>query len=97
MIAPLTSGKCQLNGLVIALAVTLPILMSIVPHEASAKGGITSHLAPRAEAATLTSPRSGPPTEPLGAYRCACFSGNICFLGSYVAYAPSKDREFYKV
>ena len=67
MIAPLTSGKCQLNGLVIALAVTLPILMSIVPHEASAKGGISFHLAPRAEAATLTSPRSGSPTEPLGA------------------------------
>ena len=29
MIAPLTSGKCQLNGPSIALAVTLAILMSI--------------------------------------------------------------------
>ena len=67
MIAPLTSGKCQLNGLVITLAVTLPILMSIVPHQASAKAAISFRLAPRAEAATLTSPRSGPPTEPLGA------------------------------
>ena len=66
MIAPLVSGKCQLTGLVIALAVTLSILTSIVPHEASAKGGISFHLAPRAEAATLTSPRSEPLTEPLG-------------------------------
>ena len=62
MIAPLN----QLNGLVIALAVALSILMSLVPHEASAKGGITFHVSARAEAATLTSPRSGPPTEPLG-------------------------------
>src|SRR5262249_16139653 len=62
MIAPLTCGKCQLNGLVIALAVTLPIL--IVPHEASAKGGISFHLAPKAETATLPSPRT--PTDPLG-------------------------------
>jgi hypothetical protein len=31
------------------------------------------------------------------AYRYAFFSGNIRFLGSYVAYARSKDREFYKV
>jgi len=62
MIAPLN----QLNGLVIALAVTLSILISTVPHEASVKGGITFHVFPRAEAATLTSPRSGPPTEPLG-------------------------------
>ena len=41
MIAPLTSGKCQLNGRSVALAVTLAI-MSIAPHEASAKGGIKS-------------------------------------------------------
>ena len=60
-----TIGKCQLNGVGIALAVTLSILMSIAPHEASAKGG-TFHLFPRAEAATITSPRSEPRTEPLG-------------------------------
>ena len=42
MIAPLTSGKCQLNSLVIALAVTLPILMSIVPHEASRRHQLSS-------------------------------------------------------
>jgi hypothetical protein len=58
MIAPLTSAKCQLNGRSIALAVTLAILMSIAPHEASAKGGIKSNTFnpfSRAEAATITS------------------------------------------
>jgi hypothetical protein len=54
----LTSGKFQLNGRSIALAVTLAILMSIAPHEASAKGGIKSNTFnpfSRAEAATITS------------------------------------------
>jgi len=40
MIAPLTSNKCQLNGRSIASAATLAILMSVAPHQASAKGGI---------------------------------------------------------
>ena len=65
MNAPLTSGNSLLNGRSITVAVTLSILMSIAPHEASAKGG-TFHLFPRAEAATITSPRSEPRTEPLG-------------------------------
>jgi hypothetical protein len=52
----LTSDKCQLNGRSIALAVALAILMSIAPHEASAKGGIKSCcFTTRAEAATITS------------------------------------------
>jgi len=52
MIAPLTSG----NDRSIALAVTLAILMSVAPHEASAKGGIKSCcFISRAEAATITS------------------------------------------
>jgi len=58
MIAPLTSGKCQLNGcsIALALAFTLAILMSIAPHQASAKGGIKSCcFITRAEAATITS------------------------------------------
>ena len=38
----LTSDKCQLDGRSIALAVTLAILMSVTPHQASAKGGIKS-------------------------------------------------------
>jgi hypothetical protein len=62
MIAPLTSGKCQLNGRSVALAVTLAI-MSIAPHEASAKGGIKSCcFSPisRAEAAPITSSRTKP-------------------------------------
>jgi hypothetical protein len=52
MIAPLTSG----NGLGIALAVTLAILISVAPHQASAKGGIKSCcFTTRAEAATINS------------------------------------------
>ena len=69
MIAPLTSRKCQLNGRTIALAVTLAILMSIAPHEASAKGGMKMCcLSPisRAEAAPITSSRTEPTTERLG-------------------------------
>ena len=62
MIAPLTSG----NGRSIA-SVTLAILMSVAPHEASAKGGIKSCcFISRAEAAPITSPRSQPTTETLG-------------------------------
>jgi hypothetical protein len=67
MIAPLTSGKCQLHGRSIGLAVILAILMSVAPHEASAKGG-TFHLWSawsRAEAATITSSRKEPVTETL--------------------------------
>jgi hypothetical protein len=70
MIAPLTSGKCQLNGRSITLAVTLAILMSIAPREASAKGGMKMYcLSPvsRAEAAPITSSRTEPTTtETLG-------------------------------
>ena len=64
MIAPLTSGKCQLNGRSIALAGTVAILMSIAPHEASARGG-PLHLYTTAEAATVTSSRKEPTIEPL--------------------------------
>src|SRR6516225_5756584 len=39
MIAPLTSGRCQRNGLGISSAVALAILMPVAPHQASAKGG----------------------------------------------------------
>jgi hypothetical protein len=67
MIAPLTSGRCQLNGLGISSAVALAILMSVAPHQASAKGGIKSCcFISRAEAAPITSPRSQPTTETLG-------------------------------
>ena len=67
MIAPLTSGRCQLNGLGILSAVALAILMSVAPHQASAKGGIKSCcFISRAEAAPITSPRSQPTTETLG-------------------------------
>ena len=59
MIALLTSGKRQLNGCSIALAVTLAILISTVPHEAFAKGG-TFHLFSSAQAATIISPRTEP-------------------------------------
>jgi hypothetical protein len=74
MIAPLTSGKCQLNGRSITLAVTLATLVSIAPHEASAKGG-TNHLwdawsVSRAEAATGTSSRKETTTETLGFGSC---------------------------
>jgi len=57
MIAPLMSSKCHLNGGSIALAVTVAILVSIAPHQASAKGGIKSNTFnpfSRAEAATIT-------------------------------------------
>ena len=73
MIAPLTSGKCQLNGRSIALAVTLAILMSIAPHEASAKGGMKMCcLSPisRAEAAPITSPRRSEPTTETSGVGC---------------------------
>jgi hypothetical protein len=69
MIAPLTSGKCQLNGRSIALAATLAILMSLAPHEASAKSSIKNspiQIFSRAEAAPISSPRTGPVTETLG-------------------------------
>jgi hypothetical protein len=67
MIAPLTSNKCQLNGRSIASAATLAILMSVAPHQASAKGGIKSCcFISRAEAAPITSPRSVPTTETSG-------------------------------
>jgi hypothetical protein len=65
MNASLMSGKSLLNGRSITVAVTLSILMSIAPHEASAKGG-TFHLFSRAEAAPITSPRREPTTETLG-------------------------------
>jgi hypothetical protein len=66
MRASLTSGKFPLSGRGIALAGTLAILMSIAPHEASARGG-PLHLFTRAEAATGTSSRKEPTTETLGA------------------------------
>lgn len=70
MIAPLTSGKCQLNGRGIALATTVAILMSIAPHEVSVRAG-PSHLldawaVSRAEAATGTASRKEPTSETLG-------------------------------
>lgn len=58
MNAPLTFGKSLLDGHRIALAVTVAILTSIAPHEATAKGGIKSNTFnpfARAEAATITS------------------------------------------
>jgi len=64
MNAPLTLGKFSLDGRSIILAGTLAILMSIAPHQASAKGGIKSCcLISGAEAAPITSPRSEPTTE----------------------------------
>jgi hypothetical protein len=68
MNTPLTSGKSPLNGGSIALAVTLAILMSIAPHEASAKGGtfrLESAWSPvsRAQAATITSTGAEVTTE----------------------------------
>jgi hypothetical protein len=70
MKTPLTSGKFPLSGRGIALAVTLAILISIEPHEASAKGGMKMCcLSPvsRAEAAPITSSRTEPKTtETLG-------------------------------
>ena len=69
MIAPLTSGKSQLNGWSIALAVTLAIIMSIAPHEASARGGplhlLDAWAVSRAQAATGTASRKEPTTETL--------------------------------
>jgi len=62
----MTSDKCQL-GRSIALALTLAILMSVTPHQASAKGGIKSCcFISSAQAATITSPQSQPTTETLG-------------------------------
>ena len=68
MVAPLTSEKSQLNGRSIALAVTLTILMSIAPHEASARGGPLHLFTTRAEAAPIGSSRTEPTTETLS--RC---------------------------
>lgn len=65
MRAPLTSDKFSLNGLSISLAVTLAVLMSIAPREASAKGG-TFHLFSTAEAATVTSARKEATSETFG-------------------------------
>jgi hypothetical protein len=66
MIAPLVSGK-YLNGLCIAWAVIVVILVSVAPHQASAKGGMKMCcLIPRAEAAPITSPQSQPTIETLG-------------------------------
>jgi hypothetical protein len=65
MIAPLIFGKCQQNGRSVALAATLAILMSIAPHEASAKGGMKPFVT-RAEAAPIGSLRTEPTTETLG-------------------------------
>ena len=68
----LTSDKCQLNGRNIALAVVLAILMSIAPHEASARGGFFSLYTAwspvsRANAATITpSPAPHPTTLTIG-------------------------------
>ena len=59
----MTSDKCQLNGRSIALAVTLAILISVAPHQASAKGGMKNgpiQIFSTAEAATITSK----PVEP---------------------------------
>jgi hypothetical protein len=61
----LTSGKFPLSRRGIALAVTLATLMSIAPHEASARGG-PLHLFTRAEESTGTSSRKEPTTETLG-------------------------------
>jgi hypothetical protein len=71
MNAPLTSGKYPLNGRSIALTLTLAILMSIAPHEASAKGGtfrLESAWSPvsRADAATATPSRTEETTATLG-------------------------------
>ena len=70
MIAPLTFGKCQLNVRSIALAATVAILMSIAPHEASARGGplhlLDGWAVSRAQAATGSASRNEPTTETLG-------------------------------
>ena len=69
MIAPLASGQCQLNGRRIALGI-IAILMSIAPHEASARGGplhlLDAWAVSRAEAATGTSSRKELTTQTLG-------------------------------
>ena len=64
----LASDKCQPNGRSIALAVTVVILMSVAPHQGSAKGGIKSFccFTTRAEAAPITSPHSQPTTVTIG-------------------------------
>ena len=70
MNAPLIVGKFSLDGRSVVLAGTLAILMSIAPHEASARGGplhlLDAWAASRAEAATETSSRKEPTTETLG-------------------------------
>src|SRR6516225_880155 len=67
MIAPLTSGRCQRNGLGISSAVALAILMSVAPHQASAKGGIKScGFISRGEAARKPSPGGKPKPKTLG-------------------------------
>lgn len=69
MSAPLVSAKLLIHGRKIAVAITLPVLMSIAPHEASAKGG-TFHLSTHnffsaAQAAPVASPRAETTTETL--------------------------------
>ena len=69
MIAPLASGQCQPNGRRIALGI-IAILMSIAPHEASARGGplhlLDAWAVSRAQAATGSASRNEPTTETLG-------------------------------
>ena len=70
MNAPLTVGRFPLDGRSIALAGTLAILMSIAPHQASARGGplhlLDAWAVSRAQAATETASRKEPTTETLG-------------------------------
>ena len=67
----LTSDKCQLKGRSIALAATLAILMSVAPHQASAKGGMKMCcLISSAGAATLNSSHTKPAAETLSFGGC---------------------------
>ena len=67
----LTSDKCQLKGRSIALAATLAILMSVAPHQASAKGGMKMCcLISSAGAATLNSSNTKPAAETLSFGGC---------------------------
>jgi len=62
-----SSLRKYLNGLCIVSAVILVILISVAPHQASAKGGIKSCcFTTRAEAAPITSSRSEPTAETFG-------------------------------
>jgi hypothetical protein len=75
MNTPLTPAKFPFDGRSIGLSVTLAMLMLIVPHEASAKGGTFLHsawsLVSRAEAGTVTaSPTKPTTTEPLSFGGC---------------------------